>query len=1088
MQLLGDRFLHANECWFDIATGDRVAVSIAPAGSVRSQIDWAERCAMLLRLRHPLLNPLIDYGVADRCSLFEAYSAGHAITVSRASGVRLVAHARRFLDAHGIALRAADLEGAVRRVQVVTRARRHRPLGVVLQPRRAESTLTDLLSAQLPGGVTAVRIVGRPGSGLRTLAMIAARTARLEGYVPVCPAAIQRWPGLVEMLHCRHVCVLTHEAPSHGEQASVAEFLACAGLHSARAHIRLTLHRDHPAADSAIHLDALGITSITTMTYIDPELGPSHEEILHAARRAHGMPGRFLSELGGFGDPPAARPYWAVHETRPSYDAEPPPPSRVCRPAPTMARLGSVVARARARASVLGQRGRHATASRLLARAARVLGARGQPSQAAECWLQLAWMARTRGVLDAALRSAEQGRLADPGAENRIRASRLTAVCWTDDGRFIEAEAALRTLCAAAADVNAGLGRRCALSLARVVLWQGRHHEVPQIVEPMIGSNEPDVACEALLLTSRALGASRNTAAALQAARDASRRAAEPGDLRLQIAAARAMAQALCDVGDVDGVRAHVGDGIRLAAGAHLPLASLKLRAVLLRAVLLAGEPPDVVRRARVPLERALSRRLPAIVRREIESALETGRSADERAHPGSDPILGHLESFLELAQTQENDSAAIAQLAEAVCERTGAAAGAVFAADGRVIASAGKGWRERSTAAAQALGSGRTAVRLGGAVREIAEPVRCGRDLAAAIACRWSLGATCVPSVATAVLRAAAMAIGTHLRAVLDTPAAEPAPGIWSDLLGESAGAVALRAAIQRASRAPFPVLVEGESGSGKELVARAIHRLSPRHTRRFCAINCAALSDELVEAELFGHARGAFTGAVTERAGLFEEADGGTLFLDEVGELSARAQAKLLRVLQEGEVRRVGENIPRRVDVRIVAATNRRLEQEAATGRFRTDLRFRLDVLRIVVPPLRDRAGDVPILAQHFWRQAADRVGSHATLGPDALAALARHDWPGNVRELQNAIAWLAVHAPRRGRVSSAMLPAQFASNPIATGSFEAAREEFERRFIRAALAQAGGQRLAAARALGVSRQGLAKMLKRLGIEEER
>ena len=176
--------------------------------------------------------------------------------------------------------------------------------------------------------------------------------------------------------------------------------------------------------------------------------------------------------------------------------------------------------------------------------------------------------------------------------------------------------------------------------------------------------------------------------------------------------------------------------------------------------------------------------------------------------------------------------------------------------------------------------------------------------------------------------------------------------------------------------------MLIDGESGSGKELVARAIHRGGPRRNRAFCTLNCAALPDDLVEAELFGHARGAFTGAVGERAGVFEEAHGGTLFLDEIGELAPRAQAKVLRVIQEGELRRVGENLSRRVDVRIVAATNRDLRREVDEGRFRLDLLYRLDVVHITVPPLRDRREDIAVLAEHFWREAAARVGSRATL----------------------------------------------------------------------------------------------------------
>jgi transcriptional regulator with GAF, ATPase, and Fis domain len=283
-----------------------------------------------------------------------------------------------------------------------------------------------------------------------------------------------------------------------------------------------------------------------------------------------------------------------------------------------------------------------------------------------------------------------------------------------------------------------------------------------------------------------------------------------------------------------------------------------------------------------------------------------------------------------------------------------------------------------------------------------------------------------------------------------------------------------------------PFHVLVEGESGSGKELVARAIHRTGPRRQRRFCAVNCAALSDDLFEAELFGHARGAFTGAVCERVGLFEDADGGTLFLDEVGELSSRAQAKLLRTIQEGEIRRLGENLPRRVDVRVIAASNRSLELEVTAGRFRADLRFRLQVVKISVPPLRERSEDVASLAARFWADATARAGSRASLAPATLQVLSRYDWPGNVRELQNTIASLAVSAPKRGCVGPEHLSLAFASPDAARMStLDEARRAFEAEFVREALRRAGGRRAAAAQALGVSRQGLAKLIARLHID---
>ena len=332
----------------------------------------------------------------------------------------------------------------------------------------------------------------------------------------------------------------------------------------------------------------------------------------------------------------------------------------------------------------------------------------------------------------------------------------------------------------------------------------------------------------------------------------------------------------------------------------------------------------------------------------------------------------------------------------------------------------------------------------------EAAHPVRSAGAVIGAVACRWIGPPLVDPSRAVSLLSAVAAAVAPGLRVLLEYADAPALPGIESELLGVSGAMEEVRRAVARAADAPYPVLVQAESGAGKELVARAIHRASARRTRPFCALNCAALPDELIEAELFGHTKGAFTGAVAERRGLFEEADGGVLFLDEVGELSPRGQAKLLRVIQEGEIRRVGETVPRRVDVRLVAATNR-------------------------------------LLAAGFWRRAAERVGSRALLSDATLAALARYDWPGNVRELQNVLAALAVASPRRGIVGPSALPATLARMAVASGgvTLEQARRVFETRFVRAALARAGGHRGRAAAELGVTRQGLAKLMGRLGVD---
>ncbi len=306
-------------------------------------------------------------------------------------------------------------------------------------------------------------------------------------------------------------------------------------------------------------------------------------------------------------------------------------------------------------------------------------------------------------------------------------------------------------------------------------------------------------------------------------------------------------------------------------------------------------------------------------------------------------------------------------------------------------------------------------------------------------------------------------------------------------------AASASMRRVLELATRvAPHPttVLVTGESGTGKEVIARAIHRMSPRRDRAFVAVNCAAIPEELLESELFGHVRGAFTGAVADRRGLFEEADGGTLLLDEIGDLPASLQVKLLRVLQEGTFRRVGETRERRVDVRLIAATARDVERDVADGRFREDLFYRLNVVRVAIPPLRERPEDIEELAVALLERAGIRAGRRLSFGPGAVAALRARAWPGNVRELENAIERAVVLV--QGDVLEA---ASFTDTPARAGRSRGpespgpgplrdAVAEAERAAILRALEQAGGNRAAAAKLLDVSQRTLYYKMRQHGV----
>jgi two-component system nitrogen regulation response regulator NtrX len=315
--------------------------------------------------------------------------------------------------------------------------------------------------------------------------------------------------------------------------------------------------------------------------------------------------------------------------------------------------------------------------------------------------------------------------------------------------------------------------------------------------------------------------------------------------------------------------------------------------------------------------------------------------------------------------------------------------------------------------------------------------------------------------------------------------------------MVGESAGMMRLREQVAMAAPTNGRVLIFGENGTGKELVARNIHALSLRRSGPFVEVNCAAIPEELIESELFGHVRGAFTGAVADRRGKFELAHGGTIFLDEIGDMSLKTQAKVLRVLQEQVMEAVGGSTRIRVDARVLAATNKDLRGEIRAGRFREDLYFRLNVVPISVPPLRERRDDIPVLADHFMAMLAREYGRRAKrFEPEAIDALQRYGWPGNVRELRNVIERLMIMVPG-DRVTSRdlLFLDQSAGVTIATdGATETlmplhdARDDFERQYILRALAAHHGNISRTAEALGVERSNLYRKMRSFGIAPKR
>jgi DNA-binding NtrC family response regulator len=315
------------------------------------------------------------------------------------------------------------------------------------------------------------------------------------------------------------------------------------------------------------------------------------------------------------------------------------------------------------------------------------------------------------------------------------------------------------------------------------------------------------------------------------------------------------------------------------------------------------------------------------------------------------------------------------------------------------------------------------------------------------------------------------------------------------ADLLGRSPSMVDLYKKIARVAPTRSTVLITGESGTGKELVARAVHKYSEQAAGNFVPVNCGALTETLLESELFGHTRGSFTGAAGDRRGLWEEAEGGTLFLDEIGETSPAFQVKLLRALQEKEIRRVGASRPLKVNARIVAATNRNLEEEVGAGHFREDLFYRLNVVNLRIPPLRERPSDIPLLAEKFLRRAAANVGRRLKFSDEALRTIVAYEWRGNVRELESAIEQAALNT-----LSTTIAPADLPERLQTEKARAAARapladlyadfpslDELEKRYLIYLLNALGGSRTRAAEILRINRRTLYRMAERFGISLE-
>ena len=899
-------------------------------------------------------------------------------------------------------------------------------------------SLAEVLEHGRDGEPRWVVVDSATGQSSAAVARRLAEDARARGFVPIAVDVYLRLRGLLDE-DLRHRALMLILPPG-GPLDPAREALLCAAALSPRPHLLVSFRSGR-------------VSSYPPGSRVSPSRGDT------------------ASSASGH----------LVREARAVYGAGVPP-------RPALPALPDDVVKHMARGSRwvdLWRSGRHAAAERLLRDVAGAVLRRRALVPAANTLIALGRLLLERGRASDA--DAMFGEAATHAQAAQHEALSATARVWQASARTDAAQlTAAESLCRAAILAGALTGgerARGEAALARTLLWQGRVWEA-STRELRVETDDHELAACVAATAVRVSIANGDVFAAGLRARELLTLAIESGDVLVRVIALSAHLRVLLEAGDLtlaERMLVEIRDAARVA---RTPLRLARARLLWVDALRRAGRERDAERELRDL--RRLRSATPPLLRSAIDGRLR-GDVRRPRREPVGLTVPSAAATMVVMARDEDEDRDAVRKVLAFAAAPLQASRIDVYSAD------AGPDTRVLSIGSgiATALGSRVLEAGIaintcaGGAGGELGVPVRVGSRLVAAIVARWPIDRV-PPGQARDLLELTAAAAAPRIDAMRATAREVASASIAiPELVGSSPAIADVRRSVTRAAAAPFSVLIEGESGSGKELVARALHHLSPRRERRFCDVNCAALPDELLESELFGHTKGAFTGAMSDRAGLVEEADGGTLFLDEVADLSPRAQAKLLRVLQQQEVRRVGATVSRKVDIRVVSAANRDMRNEVAEGRFRQDLLYRLDVVRIRVPPLRERPEDIPVLADHVWRASATRVGSQATLTHGVMASLARYHWPGNVRELQNVLAGVAVCAPARGQVKAALLP-PFITGAVSpsTTRLSDARDQFERKFIELTLARAGGRRSRAARELGLSRQGLLKMMARLGL----